>query len=98
MTEGEMVSKTDSKDMNLSKFWEIVEDRGPWQATVHRVAESDMTEQLNTSTCARNILCQAPRHQGSLQLSLIIPHTSLKLHLCARTRLQREADTDFKAP
>ena len=25
-------------------------DRGAWQATVHRVAESDMVEQLNTHT------------------------------------------------
>ena len=26
---------TDSTDMNLSKFWEIVEDRGAWCAAVH---------------------------------------------------------------
>ena len=31
---------TDSMDMNLSKILEIVKDRGAWQATVHRVAES----------------------------------------------------------
>ena len=30
-----------SMDMSLSKLWEIVEDRGDWHATVHRV--SDMT-------------------------------------------------------
>ena len=50
----------DSTDMSLSKLWEIVGegndnplqysclenlmDRGPWWATVHRVAESDTTE------------------------------------------------------
>ena len=28
-------SITDSMDMNLSKLWEIVEDRGAWHATVH---------------------------------------------------------------
>ena len=28
---------TDSMDMNLSKFWEIVEDRGVWRAEVHGV-------------------------------------------------------------
>ena len=26
---------TDSRDMNLSKLWEIVKDRGAWCATVH---------------------------------------------------------------
>ena len=33
-------SITDSMDMNLSKRWEIVEDRGAWQPTVHGVAKS----------------------------------------------------------
>ena len=32
-----------SVDINLSKLWEIVEDRGVWRAAVHRVAESDTT-------------------------------------------------------
>ena len=31
---------TDSMDMNLSKFQELVMDRGAWQATVHRVTKS----------------------------------------------------------
>ena len=33
-------SITDSMDMNLSKLWEIVEDRGAWRASVHGVAKS----------------------------------------------------------
>ena len=33
-------SITDSMDMNLNKFWEIVEDRGIWCAVVHGVVKS----------------------------------------------------------
>ena len=33
-------SITDSTDMNLSKLWEIVKDRGAWHAAIHGVAES----------------------------------------------------------
>ena len=31
---------TYSMDMNLSKPWEIAEDRGAWHATVHEVTNS----------------------------------------------------------
>ena len=31
---------TDSMDVNLSKFWEIVKDREAWHATVHGVVKS----------------------------------------------------------
>ena len=33
-------SITGSMDMNLSKVWEIVEDRGAWHATVHGVTKT----------------------------------------------------------
>ena len=31
---------TDSMEINLSKLWEIVEDREAWRASVHGVAKS----------------------------------------------------------
>ena len=33
-------SITDSMDMDLSKLWETVEDRGAWDAVVHGVSKS----------------------------------------------------------
>ena len=33
-------SITGSMDMNVSKFWEMVEHRGAWHTVVHEVAKS----------------------------------------------------------
>ena len=33
-------SNTDSVDMNLSKLWETVKDRGTWHTAVYEVAKS----------------------------------------------------------
>ena len=35
-------SITDSMDMNLSKFREMVKDRGAWHATVHGVSKNQI--------------------------------------------------------
>ena len=35
-----LYSITNSMDMSLCKFWEIVEDRGAWCAAVHEIENS----------------------------------------------------------
>ena len=56
VTEDEIVSITDSMDMNLSNLWEIVEDRGAWCAVVHEVTRN------NYFKC-RWIKCSNQRHR-----------------------------------
>ena len=45
---GWLYSIIDSKDMNLSKLWEMVEDRGAWHTVVHMVTKSQ--KQVNDLT------------------------------------------------
>ena len=52
-------SITDSTDMSLSKLWEIVEGRGAWHATVHRVTKSQTG--LSNLTTIKHKLTRAKR-------------------------------------
>ena len=40
---------TDARNTNLGKLQETVRDPEAWQAAVHEVTESNMTEQLNNN-------------------------------------------------
>jgi len=55
---------TDSMDMNLSRLWEIVEDRETWHAAVHGVTksqtqQSDWTAKIFSSFSSSNLLVPA---------------------------------------
>ena len=66
----------DSMDMNLSKFWKSVKDRGDCRATVHEITESDRTELLNTTTTTKYLATQKGTEDQfvSIQLVLIEEH------------------------
>ena len=50
---------TDSEDMNLSKLWEIAQDRGAWGAAVHGVTKSQtwLSDWTTTTMIYTNPVC-----------------------------------------
>ena len=54
---------TDSMDMNLSKVWEIMEEREAWRAAVHGVAKSQVQlSDWTTMTILRDALTHLLTH------------------------------------
>ena len=52
-------------DMNLSKHWEIVVDRGAWHAIVHEMAKN--WTRLSNRTTTTNLLKQVLEHAFEIQ-------------------------------
>ena len=50
-------------------------DRGAWQATVHRVTESDATERLTCKTC----MFTRPHEPGHWKLLKLNTHTKMEV-------------------
>ena len=67
-----LVNIIDSVDMNLSKFWKSVKDRGDCRATVHEIAESDRTELLNTTTATKCLATQKGTEDQFVSIRLVL--------------------------
>ena len=85
---------TDSADMSLSKLQEIVKDMEAWRAAVHRVADSDMTEQLNNNVLESHVV---EAFQGDfLHLAICIQASSMSFcGLCFSMRNQPSPELLF---
>ena len=63
---------TDSTDMSLGKFRELVMDREAWRAVVHGITESDLTEWLSWTELDWKLLdCEHKEH--GLSLAILCP-------------------------
>ena len=69
---------TDSVDMNLSKLWEIVKNRGAWHAAVHQVSKSQ--KQLSDWTTSTNKMVLIFKVYSVSQFSHSVMSNSLQPH------------------
>ena len=90
---------TDSTDMNLSKLWEIVKDRGAWHAAVLGVAEWNATQQLKTSSIDYNEECHLPTGiKGPFPIDTISPIQTYILPLANLNPLLQSSKSPFSTP
>ena len=73
-----VLSIIETTDMNLSKLWQIVEDRGAWCVLVHGVAKSQTEHSDWTATVTKYL---SSIYQF-IYLSSIIYHLSIYLSIC----------------
>ena len=70
---------TDSMDMSLSKFWEIVEDREAWRVAVYEVTKSQtwLSDWTITTVCVCVCVCVCVRAVPS-----VVGHSEITVRRC----------------
>ena len=87
-------SITDSSNMNLSKLWEIVKDKGAWCAAAHGVTKFSSVAQLCLTLCD-SIDCSTSGFPVHHQLPE--PQTQTHIH-CIGDAIQPSHPLSFPSP